>query len=789
MTARFEAAWAAWNGAGAVATASWTGRRAGGAGVRRRARRGRAVPVEHVHGHAARDPGRRRAPGVRGLQPRRPVRVAARRRGQAAPAPAEGRRPRAHRRPRRVRRCRRSRTLCAAEGVFLIEDCAHAHGARWDGRRPGTWGDAGVYSFYATKTVSTGRGRRARLAPRRRARVRARLPQLRQARPPRRGPELPDERVHRRAGARTDRAHGGDRRAPRTRSAREHLDPRPSRPAPSCPTGWSPGSTSTSSSTRSSARRARSTPSRATGSWAPATTCPTATGSASTTGARRSTTAGHERSARIMRVLVTGGAGFIGSHVVDRLLATPVTAAHLRRAPVRPPRPRRGRRRASATCSTARRCRRAMRGCDAVVHLAAAADVDDVAQRPAEAEEVNARGTLNVLEAARSAGVARVVYASDDLGLRRAPTGDGRRGHTRSSCPITSTRRPSSPARCTAAPTRRSTACECTVLRFGIPYGPRARPAAVIPIFVRKALAGEPLTIAGERRQSRRFVYVEDLAEGVVRSLAPQAAGRIYNLVGDESVTVRADRRHGARRSSATSTSSTPRPRTADFAGAEVSGARAARRARLAPGDLVRRGRAPLRRLAPSRRGATGRAAPRRGSGACAAGRGVAPPVRLGRALVADGVRGGRRARRLPGRGPRGRRDRRLRSHRRRARRQHARRRYLGDGARRPAPRAVDLRGLGARRRRPGPRLHARVPRGPAAGRPRRVAGPARPGRRLAGGAPSPTSACGCAAAATSAWPRTAPRASAQSEARARDGLEHRAAARARCARHEPGAL
>jgi dTDP-4-amino-4,6-dideoxygalactose transaminase len=48
--------------------------------------------------------------------------------------------------------------LCAAEGVFLVEDCAHAHGARWHGRRPGTWGDAGVYSFYATKTVSTGEG-------------------------------------------------------------------------------------------------------------------------------------------------------------------------------------------------------------------------------------------------------------------------------------------------------------------------------------------------------------------------------------------------------------------------------------------------------------------------------------------------------------------------------------------------------------------------------------------------------------------------------------------------------
>jgi dTDP-4-amino-4,6-dideoxygalactose transaminase len=47
---------------------------------------------------------------------------------------------------------------CREHGIFLIEDCAHAHGAEWNGRKPGTWGDAGVYSFYATKTVSTGEG-------------------------------------------------------------------------------------------------------------------------------------------------------------------------------------------------------------------------------------------------------------------------------------------------------------------------------------------------------------------------------------------------------------------------------------------------------------------------------------------------------------------------------------------------------------------------------------------------------------------------------------------------------
>ena len=48
--------------------------------------------------------------------------------------------------------------VCHERGIILLEDCAHAHGASWNGRRPGSWGDAGVYSFYATKTVSTGEG-------------------------------------------------------------------------------------------------------------------------------------------------------------------------------------------------------------------------------------------------------------------------------------------------------------------------------------------------------------------------------------------------------------------------------------------------------------------------------------------------------------------------------------------------------------------------------------------------------------------------------------------------------
>ncbi|MEO6857601.1 MAG: NAD-dependent epimerase/dehydratase family protein, partial [Solirubrobacteraceae bacterium] len=78
-----------------------------------------------------------------------------------------------------------------------------------------------------------------------------------------------------------------------------------------------------------------------------------------------------------------------------------------------------------------------------------------------------------------------------------------------------------------------------TILRFGIPYGPRAREAAVIPAFVNKALAGDPLTLAGDGSQSRKFVYVEDLADGVARGLDDVAVNRVYNLASDETVTIK----------------------------------------------------------------------------------------------------------------------------------------------------------------------------------------------------------------------------------------------------------
>jgi UDP-glucose 4-epimerase len=275
-----------------------------------------------------------------------------------------------------------------------------------------------------------------------------------------------------------------------------------------------------------------------------------------------------------MKVLVTGGAGFIGSHVVDRLRAAGMTPRvfDLRPSPYHDPHEVES---VVGDILDRDQLKRAMRGCHAVAHLAAAADVDQVAKNPADAEALNARGTLNVLEAAREAGVKRVAYASTIWVYSNADDG-----------PVDEEASLHAPdhlytaTKLTGEMYCRSYAemygLDCTILRFGIPYGPRARPAAVVPAFVRKALSGDPLTIAGTGEQSRRFVYVEDLAEGVVCGLRPEAGGRTYNLVSDEDVTIRRIA-ESVQEAVGQAEIVHTEGRAADFKGVEVCGKRAER--------------------------------------------------------------------------------------------------------------------------------------------------------------------------------------------------------------------
>lgn len=236
-----------------------------------------------------------------------------------------------------------------------------------------------------------------------------------------------------------------------------------------------------------------------------------------------------------MRVLVTGGAGFIGSHVVDRLKAHGVDPLVFdqQRSPYH-----KEVEYFIGSILDVEGLRIAMGGVHAVIHLAAMADVKEVFEDPFYAETVNTRGTICVLEAARRCRIKRVIYGSTTWVYS-----DCTEPEVDESTPI-----PPPSHLYTATKIASEHYCRAyaalygldhTILRFGIPYGPRARAGAVIPTFVQKALQGKPLTVAGDGMQFRQFVYVEDLAEGVVLSLKPIATNRIYNLDGNACVSIR----------------------------------------------------------------------------------------------------------------------------------------------------------------------------------------------------------------------------------------------------------
>ena len=239
-----------------------------------------------------------------------------------------------------------------------------------------------------------------------------------------------------------------------------------------------------------------------------------------------------------MQVAVTGGGGFIGSHVVDHLVA----AGH--RVRVIDPVPRwhnRAARYHELDLFDEAGLAAALAGCRAVFHLAGASDVNQVAADPVAAVRLNVEGTARVLECARLQACERVLLAST-VWVYGATAGDGERsedatvdlaraGHVYVSTKLA--------AELLVHSYREMYGQHYTILRYGIPYGPRMRDVLVVARFVRAALAGEPITIAGTGEQQRNYVYVGDLADAHVRALSAAAADQVLALEGGTPVSVR----------------------------------------------------------------------------------------------------------------------------------------------------------------------------------------------------------------------------------------------------------
>ena len=236
-----------------------------------------------------------------------------------------------------------------------------------------------------------------------------------------------------------------------------------------------------------------------------------------------------------MRVLVTGAAGFIGSHLVDALLARGDDVAaldHLRRPPRRWVADAMGRGLelhvadvrdldlVSAAFAAAEP--------EVVLHLAAQVDVRRSVADPAVDAMVNVAGTVSVLEAARKSGTPRIVLAST-----AAVYGDPREIPTPESAPIA----PLSPygtskaaAEWYLAQYARLHGLSTLALRMANVYGPRQDPhgeAGVVAIFTGAAAAGEGVTVYGSGGQTRDYVFIDDVVDAWLRAAASDATGAL----------------------------------------------------------------------------------------------------------------------------------------------------------------------------------------------------------------------------------------------------------------------
>lgn len=233
-----------------------------------------------------------------------------------------------------------------------------------------------------------------------------------------------------------------------------------------------------------------------------------------------------------MVVLVTGGSGFIGSHVVDVLVDRGLTVRVFDKAkPLR---------------ADVEWCKgdllskedtySAAQDVDAVFHLAAIADVNVATTDPQLCLSVNELGTLNLLQACSGREVDQFILASSvwvygkasEMVTEETPlplandvytkTKIGQEHLVHSWC--------------------QSHSLPYTILRYDIPYGPRMRGNMAIAAFVRRAMKKEPITIFGDGNQGRCWIFVTDLAEANCLAMKQEARNQTMNLAGREFVTI-----------------------------------------------------------------------------------------------------------------------------------------------------------------------------------------------------------------------------------------------------------
>jgi len=240
-----------------------------------------------------------------------------------------------------------------------------------------------------------------------------------------------------------------------------------------------------------------------------------------------------------MRLLVAGGAGFIGSNYVRRRLSedTGDSVRILDKLTYA------GRRENLAGLDESRwelveadiadrdAARAAVEGCDAVVNFAAESHVDRSIESPGEFIQTDVFGTYVLLEAARDAGIRHVQISTDEV------YGDFEDGSATESSPLD----PSSPYSASKAggdlivsAFARTYGAEATIFRASNNYGPYQHPEKLIPLCILNALAGDPLPVYGDGMQVRNWLFVEDCCAAIDVVLERGEPGEAYNAGGPD---------------------------------------------------------------------------------------------------------------------------------------------------------------------------------------------------------------------------------------------------------------
>jgi UDP-glucose 4-epimerase len=239
-----------------------------------------------------------------------------------------------------------------------------------------------------------------------------------------------------------------------------------------------------------------------------------------------------------MKILVTGGSGFIGSHLVDTLLEQKHEVLIYDKEA-----PRYNQKCGSVIADTGNleQLLSESKGFDCIYHLAAEANVNIFFENPLYSNINTSHNTLNVLECARRNGIKRVLLASTEWVYGSIEGEDEdfiteENPYSQNPDHLYTSSKIAAELFCKNYKTLYNV--NYTIIRYGIPFGERAREATVTPIFINKILKSEEITIHGSGSQTRQFIYVKDLARGNAACLKPEAENGIFNINGREKISV-----------------------------------------------------------------------------------------------------------------------------------------------------------------------------------------------------------------------------------------------------------